>query len=77
MIVLMKLLSKTSEYVVYLYGKDEDDLDGQIKLSLKDPSKYEILKESKIGKIGTLRAISKLQKAIKNNDIKEKISYQS
>lgn len=73
----MKLLSKTSEYVIYSYGNDEDNLDGQIKLSLKDPNKYEVLNESKIGKIGTLRAISKLQKAIKDNDIKEKISYQS
>ena len=77
MIVLMKLLSKESEYVVYSYGNDEDYLDGQIKLSLKNPNKYEVLKESKIGKIGTLRAISKLQKAIRDSDIKEKISYQS
>lgn len=77
MIVLMKLLSKTSEYVVYSYGNDEDNLDGQIKLSLKNPDKYEVLKESKIGKKGTLKAILKLQKSIKDNNIKEKISYES
>lgn len=41
---------------------------------------YELLVESKdrnIGKLGTLKAISKLTKVAKNNMLKEKMSYQS
>lgn len=80
MIVLMNLLEKNNDYVIYSYGYDENNLDGKIKISLSDPSNYVVLEESKdehIGKLGTLKATCKLIKLIKNNEIKEKTSYQS
>lgn len=80
MIVLMNLLEKNDVYVIYSYGYDENNLDGQIKIYLNDPDKYEILKESQdehIGKCGTMRAVSKLMRAAKNNELKDKMSYQS
>lgn len=80
MIVLLKLLKKSDGFVIYNYGYDEDKLDGEITVSLANPDNYEITKESKderIGRKGTLIAISKIIKAIKSNDIKEILSYQS
>lgn len=80
MIVLMDLLEKNDLYVIYSYGYDENNLDGRIKLYLNDHMKYEILKESEdehIGKIGTMKAITKLINAIKKNELKDKMSYQS
>ena len=80
MIVLLKLLKKIDGFVIYNYGYDEDKLDGEIKVSLSNPDNYEIIKESedkRIGKKGTLIAISKIIQAVKNNDIREILSYQS
>lgn len=80
MIVLMNLLEMNSKYAIYSYGYDEDNLDGRIKISLDETNGYEVLVESKdknIGKLGTLKAVSKLTKAAKNNMLKEKMSYQS
>ncbi|MBU5487016.1 hypothetical protein KQI77_02420 [Clostridium sp. MSJ-8] len=80
MIVLLKLLEKNNDYVIYEYGYDEDNLDGKIEVSLNNPNKYKLLKESNdkhIGKKGTLIAINKVIKAVKNNEIRELLSYQS
>lgn len=79
MIVLMKLLEKNKEFVIYSYGYDEDNLDGQVKVPLNNPLNYVILKESedkRIGKLGTLKAINKIIKVIESNNIEELISYQ-
>ena len=79
MIVLMNLLEKNNEYVIYSYGYEENKLDGRIKIYLDDFYNYDIIKESKdehISKSATLKAISKLIKAAKNNDLKKEMSYQ-
>ena len=36
MIVLMNLLEKNNEYVIYSYGYEENKLDGRIKIYLDD-----------------------------------------
>lgn len=80
MIVLLKLLEKNSDYVIYAYGYDEDSLNGEIKVSLNNPDEYRLIKESddkRIGRKGTLIAINKVIKAVKDNEIEEILSYQS
>lgn len=81
MIVLLILAEKNDNYVSYNYGYDSDNLDGQIKVYFNDPkSNYEVVKESKdkhIGKKGTVIVISKVIRAIEQNEIKEKLSYES
>lgn len=80
MIVLMSLLVKTSDYVIYRYGYDKSNLDGEIKLSLKNPMNYEIIKQSndkRINKSATMKAIIKLIKSIERNKVEEYICYQT
>lgn len=70
----MDLLEINSKYAIYSYGYDEYNLDGRIKISLEKNDEYEILVESKdknIGKLGTLKATSKLSKAAKYNMLNE------
>lgn len=65
---------------ILINGNYEDNLDGQVKVPLANPMNYVILKESedeRIGKLGTLKAINKIIKAIESNKIKEKMSCQS
>lgn len=79
MIVLMNLLEKNNEYIIYSYGYDENNLDGRIRIYLNNFYDYEIIKESKdehISKTSTLKAVSKLIKAAKNGNLTEKMSYQ-
>ncbi|VIG07094.1 Uncharacterised protein [Clostridioides difficile] len=79
MIVLMNLLEKNNEYIIYSYGYDENNLDGRIRIYLNNFYDYEIMKESKdehISKTSTLKAVSKLIKAAKNGNLTEKMSYQ-
>lgn len=77
MIVLIKLLSKTNDYVVYSYGSNESNLDGLIKFSLISIDDFDVLQESTIGKLGTLRALCKIRKSILDKEIKEVLSYES
>lgn len=80
MIVLLKLLKKNDDFVIYNYGYDEDKLDGEIKVYLINPINYEIIAESndeRVGKLGTLKALNVIKNAILNNKLKEKMSYQS
>ncbi|MFR2889250.1 hypothetical protein [Clostridium butyricum] len=80
MIVLLKLLEKNNNSVIYSYGYDEDNLDGKIEVFLNNPDEYKLIKESddkRIGKKGTLIAISKVIRTVKNDKIKEFLSYQS
>ncbi|MCI9978064.1 hypothetical protein JY742_18205 [Clostridioides difficile] len=79
MIVLMNLLEKNDEYVIYSYGYEENNLDGRIKIYLNNSYNYEIIRESKdehISKATTLKAVSKLMKAAKNDVLKKEMSYQ-
>lgn len=80
MIILMKLLEKNKDFLIYSYGYDEKNLDGKIKVNLKEPYDYEVIQEStdnRVGKIGTLKAIIKIIKSIKVGEIKEILNYQS
>lgn len=80
MIVLMKLLEKNKEFLIYNYGYDEENLDGKIKVNLREPYDYEVIQESadnRVGKIGTLKAITKIIKSIKVGEIKDILCYQS
>ncbi len=77
MIVLMKLLLKTNDYVLYSYGPDEFNLDGVIKFSLNSVDDFEVIRESSIGRRGTLRALCKIRKSILDKEIKELLSYES
>lgn len=80
MIVLMKLLEKNKDFLIYSYGYDEENLDGKIKVYLKEPYAYEVIQESadnRIGKLGTLKAITKIIKSIKIGEIKDILCYQS
>lgn len=80
MIVLMKLLDKTDNHVIYSYGYDEDNLDGKIKVNFKDPNNYEVLNEctdKRVGKRGTLIAACRIIKAISNNNLKDLMSFES
>ena len=52
MIVLLKLLKKNNDCVIYAYGYDEDNLDGIIEVSLNDLDKYKLIKESEDRHIG-------------------------
>lgn len=79
MIVLLKLLEKNSDFVIYNYGYDEDNLDGKIKVSLIDVDNYEITEstDKHVRGKGKLIALRLVREAVKNNDIKELLSYQS
>ncbi|MGL4730338.1 MAG: hypothetical protein ACRCW0_01985 [Clostridium sp.] len=48
MIVSMNLLEKTNKYLVYSFGNDENNLDGKVRISLDNPKKFEVLRESKL-----------------------------
>lgn len=79
MIVLMILLAKTKDYVIYKYGYDENSLDGIIKIYFDESIEPEIKMSNdiRIGNLGTLKALGKLKKLISKNQLKEKIVYQS
>ena len=80
MIILMKLLEKNKDFLIYSYRYDEKNLDGKIKVNLKEQYDYEVIQEStdnRVGKIGTLKAIIKIIKSIKVGEIKEILNYQS
>ncbi|NFE84084.1 hypothetical protein FDB55_03385 [Clostridium botulinum] len=76
----MKLIEKNDIYAIYSYGYDEDNLDGIIKIYLTDPDNFEVIKETKdgrVGRLGTLRAINVLRKAIINNTLEDVMGFQS
>lgn len=79
MIVLLKLLEQNNDCVIYNYGYDEDNLDGKIKVSLTDVDNYEITEstDKRVRGKGKLIALRLIREAVKNNDIKEILSYQS
>lgn len=80
MIVLLNLLEKNDNYVVYEYGYDNSELNGKIKVYKNKEKSYQILSECKdirVGRKGTLWAISQIIKMLNNNDLKETVCFQS
>lgn len=78
MVLLMNLLNKNNNSVVYSFGIDEDKLDGQIKISLDNPMDAKIIKESQyISNAMAMKGLIKLIRNIKNGEIKKFESYQS
>ena len=73
-IICMSLLEKAADYVIYEFGNSMKDLDGKMKLSLRNPrEEFVILEESQIGPMETLRAHSKLARVIEQGETPEKV----
>lgn len=78
MIVYMKRTSKNNEYADYAYGYDKASLDGILRVYIQD-GKGEIIKETqdeRVGQMGTLKAIGKLMRLARNNELSEIEVYQ-